>query len=106
MGGQAVVVAGPLGIGRDTDRSSGGGTYRGGGGYGRDIDVLNRGEDTVANTILGTESHSSLASAPGLKLHHPNMSMIGGYVGLLERERDRDRDREIDRERERDRGER
>ena len=50
------------------------------------------GKDTVANVILGTEPNSSLASAPGLELHHLIINMVGGHRGQLERERDRERE--------------
>ena len=44
-------------------------------------------DDTVTNLILGTEPNYPLAYDPGLELHHPIMSMIGGHGGRLERER-------------------
>ena len=58
--GQAVVVRQ-----RDAYSSLGGGTDGGGGGYWRDSDgdIINRWADTAANTILGTEPNSPLASA-------------------------------------------
>ena len=47
------------------------------------------GEDTVANIILETEPNAPIASARGLELHHPIISMLGGHGGRLERERER-----------------
>ena len=38
---------------------------------------------TVANLILGTEPNYTLAYAPGLELHHPIVSIIGGNGGRL-----------------------
>ena len=46
------------------------------------------GEDTVANIILETEPNAPIASARGLELHHPIISMLGGHGGRLERERE------------------
>ena len=37
-------------------------------------------EDTVANVIFGTEHNAPLAYAPGLELHNPIMSMLGGAL--------------------------
>ena len=42
-------------------------------------------EDTVENLILGTYPNDPLASDPGLELHQPIMSMLGGNGGRLER---------------------
>ena len=63
----------------------------GGRGYGWDGDGngINMWEDTVAKLILGTEPNATLASAPGLELHQPTMSMLIGNVGWLDRERER-----------------
>ena len=51
----------------------------------RNGDVLNRWEDTLANTILGTQPNYPLAYAPVLEFHHPIMSTIGYPGGRLER---------------------
>ena len=40
----------------------------------------------MANTSLGTEHNAPLTYAPGLELHHPIMSMLGGHGGQLERD--------------------
>ena len=45
-------------------------------------------QDNVANVILGKGYSAALASAPGLELHHPIMSMLGVPGGRLDRERD------------------
>ena len=91
-GGQAVVGTGQLGLGRDVDGISGGGTGRGrvGDGQDGDRDGLNRWEDIVANLILGTEHNNLLASTPGLEIHHLIMTMLGGHGGRLEREGNRE----------------
>ena len=94
-GGQSVAGTGRIGLGMDADGGLGGGTDKGGRGDGRDGDGdgygygdgLTRWEDTVANGILGTEPNDTLAYDPGLELHHPIMSMIGGHRGRLDRER-------------------
>ena len=65
-----------------------GGTGRGGGG-----DKLNFCEDNVANVILVMDPNVPLDYAPGLELHHPIMSTLGGHVCRLERERDIDIER-------------
>ena len=44
---------------------------------------------TVETNTLGTETSDSLYSAPGLKPHRPNISMLGGAWRLV---------REIERE--------
>ena len=44
---------------------------------------LIRWEDTVTNLILGTETNAPLAYAPGLKIHHPIISMLGVHGGRL-----------------------
>ena len=46
-------------------------------------------DDNVANVILGTEPNDNLAYAPGLELHHPIVSMIGGHGEPLEIDRER-----------------
>ena len=91
-GGQSLMEKGRLGLGGDEDRSSGGGTYGGGGVDRQDINGygLNRWEDNVANIILGTEYNDPLAYAPELEPHHPIVSILGGHRGQLEVERDRD----------------
>ena len=43
---------------------------------------------TVATNTLGTETSDSIYYAPGLKPHRPNISMLGGHGGWLERERE------------------
>ena len=39
--------------------------------------------DNVKKIVLGTELNAFLASAPGLELLHPHMTMLGGHIGLL-----------------------
>ena len=89
MVGQSVVVTGSLAIEEDADGGLGGGTVGGGGGDGQDSegDVLNRWEGTIATVILDTEPNAPLACAPGLELHHPITSMLGGHGGHLDRYR-------------------
>ena len=45
----------------------------------------------VATNTLGMEPSAPPASAPGLDNNRPDMSMIGGHGGRLEREIERDR---------------
>ena len=64
MGIQTVVGSVRLGLGGDIDAVSVGGTGRGGGRYGQDIDgdiQLIMRKDMVANVIFGTETNASLA---------------------------------------------
>ena len=85
-GDQEVVGSRRLGLGGDADGGLGGGMLEGGGGDGQDDGgdgQLICWEDTVANIILGTDPNNPLAYAPGLELHHPIMSMIGGHGGRL-----------------------
>ena len=93
-GDQSVVGAGRNGCGGDADGGSGGGTDGGGVGYGGGgyRDELNWWEDTVANATLGTDPNDSIASAPGLELHHLIMSTLGDPIERLEIEREREFD--------------
>ena len=79
MGVQSVVITGRVGCGGDVDGSLGGGTDRGGGGYGRDEggDRLSRWDDNVANVTLRTEPNDPLEYTTGLEHHHPIMSTLG-----------------------------
>ena len=81
-----MVGTGRLGLGRDSDGGSGGVMDGWGGGDGRDFyrDGLNRWEDNSENVILWTDPNEPPASAPGLELHHPLMSMLGGNGVLLD----------------------
>ena len=45
-------------------------------------------EDNVANIILRTDPNDPLAYALVLELNYPNMSMLGGHVGRLDRDRE------------------
>ena len=89
-GGKEVVGVERLGLGGYADVGLVGGTDRRVGRYGQDGDRdrggLNWWEDTIANIILGMETNAPLASAPGLELHHPITSMLGGHGGQLERD--------------------
>ena len=51
-----------------------------------DKDYIGRG-GTVASIMLGAGPNAPLASAPGLELHHPIVSMLGGSRDRLERDR-------------------
>ena len=42
----------------------------------------------VTKVILGKYDNTPLAYTPGLELHHPIMSKIGGHGGQLESERE------------------
>ena len=74
-----MVGAGWSGCRGDAEDGLGGGTDRGGGGGGRDRDSnrLSWWEDNVANLTLGMEPNVTLDYDPGLKNHHPIMSMLG-----------------------------
>ena len=82
-GGQAVVGAVNIGLVGDADGGMGGGAD---GWDGNRDGQLIRWEDTTANVILGMEPNAPLAYAPGLEMHHPIMSILGGGRCQLERE--------------------
>ena len=66
-------------------RAAGGGSQSRVGGWGKSNTAGNTDGSRVSNVILETETNSPLASATGLELHQPIMSMIGGHGGQLER---------------------
>ena len=80
-GEQEVVGAVSLGLGGDGYGGSGGGTGGGGGGdggYDNKYGQLIRLYDNASNVILGIEHNCPLDYDPGLELHHPIMSILGG----------------------------
>ena len=84
-----MVIPGRIGPGRDTDGVSGGGMEVGGGGYrwdGYRYGGLIMWEDTVTNSILGTDPNNLLGYAPVLELRQPIMSMLGGNGFQLKRD--------------------
>ena len=65
------------------DGGLGKGEDGGGGGDRWDVDRyrLSWWEDNVENFNLGTEPNAPLAYAPGLELHYPIISTLGGHIG-------------------------
>ena len=78
-----------LGLRGDAYSETGGGTGRGEGEGIQSGDrnrLLGR-KIPVANTTLGTNTHAPFAYATQLGKYHPNMIILGGHEGQLERER-------------------
>ena len=83
MGSEELVPRG------DAYRDTGGGTRVGKGegiqsGY---RNILLGKNITVSNKTFGTNQHAPFAYATQLEKYHPNISILGGHEGQLERER-------------------
>ena len=76
-----------LGTRGDAYRDMGGGTEvgKGEGIQSGDINRLQGINIPVANTTLMKNPHDPFAYATKLKKYHPNMSILGGHEGQLER---------------------